>query len=863
MKKVMNIVLGGIEHKIFNVFLFTMLLVVGSFLVIIGMQSKNLQRVAAGANEKQQQAISEISSTTMQSVVEDTLVSDIQLKAQVADGIFHELKTQVEMTAQYAGVLYANPDAYRFVRVDLPDAGKDGETSVQLLTEEGVDLTDPAIRSEIGLFGNMTDMLRTSFDHTSVNSCFIASPKGYCIFTDDRSGAKVDKKGRSIPFPITQRPWYKGAVNAGTLYFTDVERDMFTDNIGIVCAMPVYHNGELIAVAGADLFLTELEEAVKSSAMEGRFTAVINQEGHVIFSPQKEGIFQVKTSDAAIDLRETDEKTLSAFIRKALTGSTDLTIVPVGGKKYYMAGSSLETVGWAVISVVDVETTRIPQKMMEDQISGITAEATKTYRDSVSKATSTLVIVLLALFVLGTISALILGRRIVEPLRIMTRKISSLSGTKPMFVMEDTYRTGDEIQVLAESFAKLSKRTVRYVDEVTRITAEKERIGAELGMATEIQASQLPSIFPAFPERREFDIYATMNPAKEVGGDFYDFFLVDDQHIAMVMADVSGKGVPAALFMMISKILIKNRVQSGDSPAMALSKVNDQLVEGNKAEMFVTVWLGILELATGKGVAANAGHEHPAIRRVGGQYELITYRHSPAVGTMEGIRFREHSFKLDPGDSLFVYTDGVTEATNSSDQLFGTDRMLSALNRQPDAQPRVILKNVMDGITDFVADAIQFDDITMLCMKYTGLPEDEGYQMKELVIDANKDKLAEVLAFIDQELEACGAGMKDQMQVDLAVEELFVNVASYAYAPGSGDVTIRVETRKKPRSITVTFADRGMPYDPLAKEDPDITLSAEERKIGGLGIYMVKKAVDDIRYEYKYGQNILTIEKKL
>ena len=262
--------------------------------------------------------------------------------------------------------------------------------------------------------------------------------------------------------------------------------------------------------------------------------------------------------------------------------------------------------------------------------------------------------------------------------------------------------------------------SVRWTAEAKKAEQEKERIGAELNVATQIQADMLPRIFPAFPERTEFDLFASMSPAKEVGGDFYDFFLIDDDHIGLVMADVSGKGVPAALFMVIAKTLIKNRAQMGGSPAEVLSYANDQLCEGNEAELFVTVWFATIQISTGKGLAANAGHEHPAIRRKDGSFELVKYRHSPAVATLEGIRFKEHEFTLNPGDSLYVYTDGVTEATNKDDVLFGTDRMLDALNKKPDSDPKTLLETVRSDIDDFVGTAPQFDDITMLGFKYLG-----------------------------------------------------------------------------------------------------------------------------------------------
>ena len=281
--------------------------------------------------------------------------------------------------------------------------------------------------------------------------------------------------------------------------------------------------------------------------------------------------------------------------------------------------------------------------------------------------------------------------------------------------------TGDEIEELSDSFEQMNVELRDYIKRLRLATAEKERIGAELNMAKDIQEAQLPSDFPAFPDRKEFDIYASMNPAKEVGGDFYDFFFVDDDHLAMVIADVSGKGIPASLFMMIAKILLKNRLKAGDSPSAALERVNNQLIENNiKPKQFVTVWLAVLEVSSGKGKAANAGHEHPVLKRADGHYELVEYRHAPPVSLVKRMKFREHDFELSPGDRLFVYTDGVAEAMNVERELFGTDRLLTILNSDPNAAPRQVLENVRNGIDAFVGEAEQFDDITMLSFAYYG-----------------------------------------------------------------------------------------------------------------------------------------------
>ena len=278
----------------------------------------------------------------------------------------------------------------------------------------------------------------------------------------------------------------------------------------------------------------------------------------------------------------------------------------------------------------------------------------------------------------------------------------------------------DEIRRLSDEFANMIVELEDYMTNLQHVTAEKERIGAELNVATQIQADMLPRNFPPFPERKEFDLYASMDPAKEVGGDFYDFFMVDDDHIAVVMADVSGKGVPAALFMVISKTLIKMRTLQGGLPGEILADVNDQLCEGNEAELFVTVWLAIIELSTGKGWAANAGHEHPALKRKDGDYELVIYKHSPAVATMEGLPFKQHEFVLNPGDRFFVYTDGVAEATNTDNELYGPERMIDVLNRSKSEGLEDVLKDVRKDIDDFVGEAEQFDDITMLLFDYYG-----------------------------------------------------------------------------------------------------------------------------------------------
>ncbi len=277
---------------------------------------------------------------------------------------------------------------------------------------------------------------------------------------------------------------------------------------------------------------------------------------------------------------------------------------------------------------------------------------------------------------------------------------------------------GISLSTLATTFSVILMFIVYEREYSVSMVAEKERIQTELSLATAIQTSLLPHVFPPFPTRKEFDIFAATDPAREVGGDFYDFFLIDENHLCLVMADVSGKGIPAALFMMISQTIVKSCAMLGKSAAEIITKTNEALTTNNQTGMFVTVWLGLLEISTGNMSCVNAGHEYPAIKRVDGVFELFKDRHGFVIGGMEGIKYKEYNLQLNHGDKLFLYTDGVPEATNSKNKMFGTDRMINSLNRDPDASPEDILKNVRDDISDFVKDGVQFDDMTMLCFVY-------------------------------------------------------------------------------------------------------------------------------------------------
>lgn len=324
--------------------------------------------------------------------------------------------------------------------------------------------------------------------------------------------------------------------------------------------------------------------------------------------------------------------------------------------------------------------------------------------------------ILIALLLL----VVMLNRKAIEPIAALQKTVLKYREDKDSDAVQkrvSEIKVRNEIGVLADDIAELAVEIDQYTNENIRLVGEKERVSAELDMARKIQTEQLPNVFPAFPDREEFDIFASMTPAKEVGGDFYDFFMIDDDHLALVMADVSGKGIPAALFMMMAKMLINNNAMMGLTPHEILEKTNETICKNNKERMFVTVWLGILEISTGKLTASNAGHEYPLIRRPDGEFELFKDPHGFVIGGRPGKKYKEYELTLEKGSTFFVYTDGIPEATDAEEKAFGTDRLLEALNRSPEDVPEKLVNRVKETVTEFVGEAPQFDDLTMLGIK--------------------------------------------------------------------------------------------------------------------------------------------------
>ena len=410
-----------------------------------------------------------------------------------------------------------------------------------------------------------------------------------------------------------------------------------------------------------------------------------------------------------------------------------------------------------------------------------------------------------------------------------------------------------------KEFSSLSDDINSTVTTLKRYIAEAAaRIDKELEYAKQIQLSALPT---NFPQGEDYSIYAQMIAAKEVGGDFYDFYKLSDSTVAFLAADVSGKGIPAAMFMMTAKTILKDLAERGLAVNEIFTQANEKLCENNESGMFVTAWMGILDLNTGNIQFANAGHNPPLLKRADGSFEYLKTRAGFVLAGMEGIRYRAGEITLNPGDRLFLYTDGVPEATNTENILYGEERLLGFMNQNASVEATQLLPALKAHIDEFVGEAPQFDDITMLMLDYK--PGKGGSHMMNQTFPAKTDALGDVLGYVEQTLESFDCPMKTQMAIAVAIEEVFVNVAHYAYGDGEGDMTLGIGFEEASRIVTFRMTDKGVPFDPLQKPDPDITLSAEDREIGGLGIFIAKKTMDSICYTYENGENILTMTKKL
>ena len=617
-------------------------------------------------------------------------------KADLAESELGKFSAYTKNFADSIHEMYSTPEKFVKSYVPVPDAKYAGILAIsRSLKDNTINVKD--IDFEVNLLGNLEQLWKPlmTAQKDVITTIYFGTETGLLVAYDRQSDLNADN-GNEVFYDHLKSEWYTKAKSLGHVCFTDIYNDIYDRGLTITCAAPVYDdNNKFIGAMGMDILISDLYRSIVEIDLgddKASYAFLVDNKGNIIDNENASDKTNSLSNEKGIN---------SEVVNKILSGQTDVSLTD---DRIYFAYTPIESNGWKFC-------VRMPESVILAPVR------------SVQRNIIFMMSLFLAAFILITIIVTVATRKfskdLTNPIISLSHDVEEISGGNLDYRAK--IYDNDEIGDLAKSFNAMAVSLKDYINNLASITAEKERISTELNVATQIQADMLPRIFPAFPERKEFDIYASMNPAKEVGGDFYDFFFIDDKHLALVMADVSGKGVPAALFMVISKTLIKTRALMGGTPSEILYDVNNQLCEGNDAGLFVTVWLGILDIETGKITAANAGHEYPALKRVDNtSFELLKDKHTPAVATIEEIRFKNYEIELNPGDVLFIYTDGVAEATNSSEELYGTDRMIKDLNKYTDSKIDELLINMKKEVDKFTGDAPQFDDITMLGLRYFG-----------------------------------------------------------------------------------------------------------------------------------------------
>ena len=620
-----------------------------------------------------------------------------------------------------------------------------------------------AVLADARIAANAADNLALwaqTYDDGHEMTCFYASELGYIISADVMAEGKEFVEffdaWYSPSFDPRERPWYKEIKATGKPVFTGV----YVGVEGypcISCVAPYYDENGFAGMAGISNNISTLYRQISINTIGDRgVNFILNERGEVILSSEKEG--PLAASATPRDYQKYGEMSLSLEVACMIRGLSDVARITMGGREYYLAYAPIPDIGWSFGTLIERDVVVQPARDAKSYLLTRAEDSSAALRSFFWDNLLRTAVLLLALLSALTFASRKISDRFVRPILALTAGVREISGGNLDKKLD--VRTGDEIETLAESFNRMTDELKSYIENLSRTTAEKERIETELSVAARIQAGILPKEFPA---RSEFDLFASMQPAKEVGGDFYDFYFLDDRHLMLTVADVSDKGMPAALFMMAAKTLLKESsllfgaaetlsveakaaqpvapstlshpwLSAGEKaahPALApalshpwlseiVARTNDRLTAANDEGMFVTAFTGVLDLGTGEFVYVNAGHNPPLVRQ-SGETAFLPIAESPMLGVMEGMDFPAARLTLSPGDMLFLYTDGVTEAMNERKELFGEERLRETLSAQPEERTAAeILAAVKEDVNAHTAGAEPSDDVTMLGLVYNG-----------------------------------------------------------------------------------------------------------------------------------------------
>ncbi len=587
---------------------------------------------------------------------------------------------------------------------------------------------DDAVQQEMGRASHLASALYSL--RRTYSAAFVGSRHGYLVAMDVTAdgGPKQFSQKFLERYDPREMGWYKLGAQSGKPVFTDIYRDS-NGQLCITCVAPYYDSSGFAGVAGIDVNPEEISrEAVSIAAEEGGGASfVLGPSGRILFSTRESGVLAVSSEPR--DIRQCEEKSLAFEAASMLAGKSDVQPVTVDGEEYYLAYTPIGSLGWSFGMLTGKEAVVYPGQQARDNVLGqmvsFTGQLRALFRQMIPWGVGFL---LLLAAILAALSVRVSGH-FVRPILALEEGVKDIA--RGNLDRQLDIRTGDEIEHLAGCVNYMTDELKKSMESLSRVTAERERIATELSVARNIQAGMLPSVSPRFSRSQAYELAALMDPAKEVGGDFYDFYMIDDRHLVLTIADVSGKGVPAALFMVVAKTALKNSVLAaareqgaGTDFGAILAQANRQLCENNDEMMFVTVFFGVLDVGTGAFTYVNAGHNPPLLGNAEGRFSYLAMEEKTNVlGVKESAVYTVHQLTLAPGEILCLYTDGVTEAADEAGNLYSEQRLVAALDRLDSAGPMAdLLAAVRRDLRDYVGSAEQSDDITLLALRYRGTP---------------------------------------------------------------------------------------------------------------------------------------------
>ena len=668
------------------------------------------------SNTEQGSVIAGLSSDAMLDLSVTNVIGFAEVKADALNLELKKVSDSLGMLAGYAGELYRNPDKYSRVEYSHPLKSREGELCMQWVLADNVRLED--VSDEIYLQGNMKPLFDSVMkSEPNICSVYITTATGA------NTGYDAYPQEKPMNFDGRVSDWYVNAKESGGLYISNAYYDSFGRGLCISMAMPIYGKADhFVGVIALDILISDLNDNILQT--------VVGETGYAMLFANDKSIVAAPDFSEGDDMRSLEKflgSDWDSIYSSISSGGSGFTEGKINDSDVYIIYAQIELTDWIIAIVLPKSDITSGAETLKTAIEADTEELA----GSINRVIINVTLLIVALFAVMLGVVVFLGKRLAgkisRPIVMLNSDIKCIGNGN--FDYSSKIKTGDEIEELSESFESMTEELKKYIQNLAAASAYKERIATELAVATQIQSSMLPCVFPAFPDKTEFDIYATMTPAKEVGGDFYDFFAVDDNHLAVVMADVSGKGVPAALFMMTAKTRIKDSVMMGKTPAEAFTAANNALSENNDAFMFVTAFMGILELSTGILTCVNAGHNPPLLRRHTG-WEWLKLKPGCVLALMPEMEYTQEEVQLEPQDILFTYTDGVTEALDNDKALYGEERLIERLG-SADAgnELKPLLEYISEDIRLYADGAEQADDITMLALKYTDIhnkPENQN-----------------------------------------------------------------------------------------------------------------------------------------